>query len=166
MWREFESLRGRPDQTGITSGPVGLHAGMSIPASLRTLIESGPLAHLVTVNPDGSPHVTVNWIGLDGDEIVSGHTNLAKKLRNIASDDRVVISLEAPSQPGVFLADYAVITGRGQVVEGGAHDLLTALGKVYVAPDFAFPLPVEGTGYILRTKVERVSGHGPWTQKN
>jgi PPOX class probable F420-dependent enzyme len=136
---------------------------MSIPASLRTLIESGPLAHVVTVNPDGSPQLTVIWIGLDGDDIVSGHMNLSKKLRNVRTDDRVVISLEAPRQPGTFLAEYAVITGRGEVVEGGAPDVLNRLGKVYVAPDFEFP-PAEGDGYVLRTRVERVSGHGPWAQ--
>ena len=40
---------------------------MQIPASIRTLIESGSHAHLVTLNPDGSPQVTVVWIGLEGD---------------------------------------------------------------------------------------------------
>ncbi len=136
---------------------------MSLPASLRALIESGPLAHLVTLNSDGSPQVTVIWIGLDGDDIVSGHMNLSKKLRNVRTDARVVISLEAPRQPGVFLAEYAVITGRGEVVEGGARDVLNRLGKVYVTPDFEFP-PAEGEGFTLRTRVERISGHGPWAQ--
>ena len=36
-----------------------------LPNELRQLIESGPLAHLSTINPDGSPQVTVIWIGLD-----------------------------------------------------------------------------------------------------
>lgn len=133
-----------------------------IPEPLRTLIESGPLAHVVTINPDGSPQTTVVWIGLDGDTIISGHMNLSKKLRNVQRDPRVSISLEAPRQPGVFLAEYAVITGHGEVVEGGARDLLTRLGRVYVAPDFEFP-PTEGEGYVLRTTVEKVSGVGPWT---
>ncbi len=30
------------------------------------------MVHLSTVNPDGSPQVTVIWIGLDGDDVVSG----------------------------------------------------------------------------------------------
>jgi hypothetical protein len=89
--------------------------------------------------------------------------NLSKKLRNVRRDPRVQISLEAPRQPGVFLADYAVITGRAEVTEGGARDLLNRLGQIYVAPGFEFP-PVEGAGYVLRTTVERVTGHGPWTE--
>jgi hypothetical protein len=34
-------------------------------------LSAGNLAHLVTLNPDGSPQVTIVWVGLDGDEIVS-----------------------------------------------------------------------------------------------
>ena len=44
-----------------------------LPRELRDLIESGPMAHLSTINADGSPQVTVIWIGLDGDDLVSGH---------------------------------------------------------------------------------------------
>ena len=40
---------------------------MKIPQDVRDLIESGCLAHLVTLNRDGSPQVTLIWIGLDGD---------------------------------------------------------------------------------------------------
>jgi hypothetical protein len=45
----------------------------SLPGSARALVESAALGHLVTLNPDGSPQVTVVWLGLDGDEIVVGH---------------------------------------------------------------------------------------------
>ena len=44
---------------------------MELPQSARELIESGSLAHLVTLNSDGSPQVTCVWVGLDDDEIVS-----------------------------------------------------------------------------------------------
>ena len=44
---------------------------MKLPESARSLIESGAHAHLVTLNPDGSPQVTLVWAGLDGDDIVT-----------------------------------------------------------------------------------------------
>ena len=44
------------------------------------------MAHLSTMNPDGSPHVTVIWIGLDGDDLVSTHMRDNIKLRNIRRD--------------------------------------------------------------------------------
>jgi PPOX class probable F420-dependent enzyme len=131
--------------------------------ALRELIESGPLAHVVTLNDDGSPQVTVVWIALDGDDVISAHMGIYRKLRNVQRDSRIAISLEAPEEPGTFMADYAVLYGTATVESGGGADLLRRLGRVYVTPDFEFPLtPDSGEGYLLRTRVERVAGHGPW----
>src|SRR5947199_96388 len=41
---------------------------MILPDSARDVLLSGALAHLVTVNPDGSPHVSCVWVGLDEHE--------------------------------------------------------------------------------------------------
>jgi PPOX class probable F420-dependent enzyme len=142
---------------------------VAIPPPLRALIETGPLAHLVTLDEDGAAQVTIIWIAVDGDDIVSGHMNLSKKLRNVRRDPRVVYSLEAPPTPGTFLAEHAVLRGRAVVEEGGAHELLTRLGHLYVSPEFSFPsagqipgVPADSEGFILRTTVERITGVGPW----
>jgi len=49
-----------------------LEADVVIPASAREVIESAQLAHFITINRDGSPHVTIVWVGLEGGEIVIG----------------------------------------------------------------------------------------------
>jgi PPOX class probable F420-dependent enzyme len=132
-------------------------------AELRELIESGPLAHLTTINADGSPQVSVIWIGLDGDDVVSGHMNWYAKLRNIERDPRVVLSFEAPRDRGAFLNPYAVLRARAAIEPSdGAWDLLDRLTKVYMSPGTDFPAP-RGPGYIVRYSVERVGGVGPWT---
>jgi hypothetical protein len=85
------------------------------------------------------------------------------KLRNIDRDPRVVLSLEAPREPGVLLAPHAVIKARA-AIEGPSEDaweLLDRLAKVYIAPDAPFPAP-RGPGYIVRYTLERVGGVGPW----
>jgi PPOX class probable F420-dependent enzyme len=133
-----------------------------LPQQLRDLIASGPMAHLSTINADGSPQVTVVWIGLDGDELVSGHMSRYLKLRNIERDPRVVLSFDAPRVPGVFLNEYAVLRARAVVEPGdGAWDLLNRLAKVYMSPETEFPAP-KGPGFIVRYTVERIGGVGPW----
>jgi PPOX class probable F420-dependent enzyme len=133
-----------------------------LPRELRDLVESGPLAHLSTINADGSPQVTVIWIGLDGDDLVSGHMSRHAKLRNIERDPRVVLSFDAPREPGVFLNPYAVLRARAAVAPSdGTWDLLNRLAKVYLSPDTEFPAP-RGPGYIVRYSVERIGGVGPW----
>lgn len=129
---------------------------------LRRLIESGPLCHLSTINADGSPQVTVIWIGLDGDGLVSGHLGRWVKLRNIERDPRVALSFEAPREPGVFLNPYAVLRAWASVEPSEqAWDLLNRLAKVYVGSDAEFPGPKK-PGYIVRYAVERIGGVGPW----
>jgi PPOX class probable F420-dependent enzyme len=133
-----------------------------LPRELRELIASGPMAHLSTINADGSPQVTVIWIGLDGDELVSGHMSWYVKLRNIARDPRVVLSFDTPRVPGVFLNEYAVVRARAVVEPSDdAWDLLNRLAKVYMSPEAEFPAP-KGPGYVVRYSVERIGGVGPW----
>jgi PPOX class probable F420-dependent enzyme len=149
--RRYDEPRDRGDQ-----------AMSGLPRELRDLIESGPLAHLSTINADGSPQVSVIWIGLDGDDLVSGHMQWYAKLRNIERDPRVVLSFEAPRAPGVFLNPYAVLHARAAIEPGDdAWNLLDRLTKVYMSPDTDFPAP-KGPGYLVRYSVERIGGVGPW----
>ena len=66
-----------------------------LPDSARAVLESSALAHLVTLEPDGRPQVSVVWVGLEGDEIVAAHLAERRKVRNMRRDPRVTLSLEA-----------------------------------------------------------------------
>jgi PPOX class probable F420-dependent enzyme len=139
---------------------------IELPPELRDLVAAGPMAHLSTINADGSPQVTVVWIGLDGDDLVSGHMGWRAKLGNIQRDPRVVLSFDGRRVPGAFLNPYAVLRAHATVEPSdGAWDLLDRLAKVYVSPDTEFPAP-KGPGYIVRYSVERVGGVGPWVQNS
>jgi PPOX class probable F420-dependent enzyme len=135
-----------------------------LPDRLRALIESGPLAHLVTLNADGSPQVTIVWIGLEGDEIVSGHLFEHRKVRNIRRDPTVALSLEAPGTNDIGMRNYAVLYGRAHITEGGAPELLRRLAQVYVGPGTDFPpMPDPPPGFVTRITVDRIAGQGPWS---
>jgi PPOX class probable F420-dependent enzyme len=136
---------------------------MQLTASARRLIESGSLAHLVTLNADGSPQVTCVWVGLDGDEIVSGHLGQWRKLQNVARDPRVAMSIEGYEIQPPGLKQYLVVHGRARVVDGGAPELLQRLAHVYLGPEVKFP-PMDDPppGHVLRIAVERIGGVGPW----
>lgn len=47
----------------------------------RALIAGGALAHLVTVNEDGSPQAAVVWVGIDGDDLVAAHLDGRQRSR-------------------------------------------------------------------------------------
>src|SRR5690349_7486935 len=121
---------------------LGREAAMSaLTPELRARIESGPLTHLATINADGSPQVSVAWIGLDGEEIASGHMGRYVKVRNVERDPRVVLSFTAPRDHDAFLNPYVVLHAKARVTTNGAWDLLNRLTKVYMNPDAEFPAP-------------------------
>ncbi len=135
-----------------------------LPESARALLESAALGHLVTVNRDGSPQVSVVWVGLDEDDVVSAHLRDQQKLRNVRRDPRVALSLETPTTNPMGLREYLVLHGRATIEEGGAPELLQRLALTYLGPDVVFPpMPDPPPGFRLRIAVERVGGIGPWT---
>jgi PPOX class probable F420-dependent enzyme len=137
----------------------------AIPAEVRAAVETGALAHLVTRNRDGSPQVSCIWVGLDGDELVSGHLSAAQqKLRNVARDPNVALSIALPTRNEIGMQHYAVLHGRARVTEGGAPELLHRLAQAYVGPGTRFPPMADPPpGYVMHVTVERVGGLGPWS---
>ncbi len=137
---------------------------MKIPEAVRELVESGPLGHLTTLNSDGSPQVTVVWLGIEDDEFVIGHMGVWRKVRNIRRDPRVALSLLGAKTNAQGLREYLVIRGRARVTEGGAPALLQRLARVYLGPEAEFPPPAyrDRPGYITRITPEYFEGVGPW----
>ncbi len=134
-------------------------------AAARELISSGALAHLVTLDPDGSPQVSVVWMGVDGDDLVAAHLDgRQRKLQNLRRDPRVVVSFEAATANPVGMRHYLVVHGTARITEGGAPELLHELAQVYVGPGTTFPpMPDPPSGFVSRITVERVGGAGPWS---
>jgi PPOX class probable F420-dependent enzyme len=135
----------------------------ALPATVRAFIERGPLAHVVTLGADGSPHVSMAWVGLDGDELVIGTLFDQAKLRNIRADPRIALSFEAPGRNEYGLDHYLVLHGRAQVRPGGAAELLSRLARIYLGPDVVFPaMPNPPPGWVIRVTVDRLVGIGDW----
>ena len=139
---------------------------MQIPQSVCELVATGPLAHLTTVNPDGSPQVTVVWVGIDNDEFVMGHLGMWKKVQNIRRDPRVALSMLGPNTNAQGLRESLVVYGGARITEGRAPILLQRLAHIYVGPDCEFPAPgLQGKpGYITHVAPAQMRGIGPWIE--
>ena len=135
----------------------------ALPDSARELIESSALGHLVTLNEDGSPQVSVVWVGLEDGEIVCAHLPRNKKVRNIERDGRVALSIETDELNEMGLRQYLVVYGSARITEGGAPELLNRLAQTYLGEGSDFlPMPDPPPGYVTRISVERIAGVGPW----
>jgi PPOX class probable F420-dependent enzyme len=130
--------------------------------AVRSLVAAGPLAHVVTLAADGSPHVSLAWVGVDGDELVIATLFDQPKLRNLRRDPRIALSLVTGGRNPIGLDNYLVLQGHARVTEGGAAEILAELARTYLGPDVAFPpMPNPPPGFVIRITVDRVSGIGP-----
>lgn len=62
--------------------------------AMRDFLDEPRLGVLATVDPDGSPHQTVMWYLLEGDEILFNTARGRRKPANLARDPRVSLMVE------------------------------------------------------------------------
>jgi PPOX class probable F420-dependent enzyme len=139
---------------------------MSLPDAARSfVIEAAPIAHVVTLNGDGSPFVTMAWVDVDeAGALLIGTLFDQKKLRNLRRDPRVTVSFESQVTRPPGLREYLVVDGTAVIEEGGAPELLRKLGKRYLGLDVDFPpMPDPPPGFVTRITPTSVRGIGPWT---
>ena len=138
---------------------------IAIPGSARALIETAPLAHVVSINPDGSPQVSCVWIGADDEGLFFASLLEHQKIRNFRRDNHVVVSLESPTRADWGAQECLVIYGTAEVCEGGAPEKLQQLAHTYIGPNAVFPNMVDPPGgFVVRITPERVRGVGPWME--
>lgn len=136
---------------------------MELHPDLSAAIDAGVLGHLVTINDDGSPQVTLIWVGRNDNELLVAHLGAGRKIRNIERHPRVALSIQVPGRNAMGLDNYAVIHGTARITEGGAAQLLQELAPRFLGEGVKFP-PMDNPppGRIVRITPERVTGTGPW----
>ena len=114
----------------------------SIPEKFRDLLTSKKaFAHLVTMQPDGSPQVTPVWIDAQGDTVLVNTARGRVKDRNMSANPMVAMSISDPDNP------YRYVQIRGKVVkvrEEGASEHIDAMAMKYLGKDkYPFATPTE-----------------------
>jgi PPOX class probable F420-dependent enzyme len=136
---------------------------MTLNDAARELIGDGVDGTLVTLNPDGSPQVSLVWMALrsgpDGDELVTAHLGEHKKVRNIRRDPRVAVTIVQPGDVNRQLRPYLSIEGTAYIEEGGAPELLVGLSEVLLDPE-QFPPKDAPPGFVTHIRVDKVGGVG------
>jgi PPOX class probable F420-dependent enzyme len=129
----------------------------------RELLDSAAVASVATLNSDGSPHMSVAWIGVEDGELVFGTLDDQRKLRNLRRDPRIALTVQSDRVNAWGLREYLVLNGTARITEGGAPDLLQRLARTYIGPDAVFPaMPDPPPGFVTRVRIERIAGIGPW----
>ena len=150
--------------SGAPAGIFGKIVRMAtIPKGAREFLATGPLAHVVTLNPDGTPHVSLAWTGVDDDDgIVWSSFSDQHKFDNLRRDPRIALSFQAHERGGEPLHPYLVIRGRATIEPGGALEVMDRLAEFYIGPGQKSPMRDVPPGLTVRVAVDEVYGQGPW----
>ncbi|MGW1074357.1 PPOX class F420-dependent oxidoreductase [Streptomyces sp. NPDC002537] len=101
---------------------------------LKKLIDDSPVfATVATVQPDGSPQLTVTWVTRDGDDLLISTTVGRRKERNLRRDPRVGVMINPHNAPYT----YAEVRGIATLTTEGGAELIDMLSRKYTGKDYA-----------------------------
>ncbi len=99
-------------------------------STMRAFLEAPRFAVLCTLNPDGSPQMTVVWYAIEGNELLMNTASNRQKARNLEHDTRVGITIEDGYR-------YISIYGNAQLITDQETTLpdIQRLAIRYQGPD-------------------------------
>ncbi|TYC00479.1 PPOX class F420-dependent oxidoreductase [Micromonospora sp. WP24] len=117
------------------------------------LLAEPQLAHVATIEEDGSPHVTPVWIDTDGEHILFNTIRGRTKYENLRRNPQVAISVADRAN------DFRTlwIKGRAELVTEGAEEHLDRLARKYLGQEsYPFRQPGEQRVIIRVTPMRRL----------
>ena len=106
--------------------------GSNLPGEVRRFLEERHFAVIATINADGTPHQTVVWYLLRGDDIVMNTARGRVKERNLRRDPRISITVEDGDR-------FVTIRGTARLVDdvATAQDDIRQLAVRYHGEEIA-----------------------------
>lgn len=125
----------------------------TLPDDVRAPLDGASIAHLATLQPDGSPHSVPMWAGVEGERIAFLTAPGSRKARNLARDSRIAISITDHERSS------AMATVRGRVVERVDGDagwgVIDRIAHKYVGGPY--PLREDRVAFLIEP--ERTTAH-------
>ena len=129
---------------------------MELPDDIRSALDEKVFVHVATLNPDGSPQVSVVWMTRRGDTVLFSTAEGRVKPRNIANDPRVALSFSPPEDT----AKNIVMQGRVTAIASDGTWLIDELANKYLGHDsYQFAKPGE-VRVNYEIEIDRISTWG------
>ncbi|GAA2618278.1 MULTISPECIES: PPOX class F420-dependent oxidoreductase [Streptomyces] len=101
---------------------------------LKKLIDDSPVfATVATIQPDGSPQLSITWLTRDGDDLLVSTTVGRRKEKNLRADPRITVMINPSNAP----YSYAEVRGTAELTTEGGYELIDALSRKYTGKDYA-----------------------------
>ncbi|MEU5939539.1 PPOX class F420-dependent oxidoreductase [Micromonospora sp. NPDC047548] len=118
------------------------------------LLSEAQLAHVATVEADGTPHVTPVWVDTDGEHIVFNTAKGRQKYTNIERNPAVAVSVVDKAD------DFRTlwVKGTAELVIEGADEHIDRMAKKYLGQDtYPFRQPGEERVIVRITPTQKLA---------
>jgi PPOX class probable F420-dependent enzyme len=126
----------------------------SLSEAQKSFIKNPYYAVITTLRADGSPHSTVVWVDIDGDDLVFNTAVGRAKEVHLKANPRVSVAIVDPANPYQWVA----ISGSAKLESDGAVEMIDRLSNKYQGKDYPrewmAPGEVRVTGRITPDKVD------------
>jgi PPOX class probable F420-dependent enzyme len=112
----------------------------SLTAEQKRFIAETPIyAVVTTLRADGSPHSTVIWVDIEGDDIVFNTAVGRAKEVHLKADPRIAVALVDPQDPYKWVA----VSGTATFGAEGDIAMINRLSNKYIGKDYPWLRPDE-----------------------
>lgn len=95
--------RREPGSVPAMSAPLSPSPSTSLPEAARALLDRPEFATVATIEPDGQPHLSVVWVGRDGDDVLFSTLRGRRKATNLERDARATVLVYPADDPYRYL---------------------------------------------------------------
>jgi PPOX class probable F420-dependent enzyme len=125
-----------------------------VPEPFHDLFEKRTIAHVTTMLPSDQPHAVPVWIDYDAadERLLINTERHTRKVRNVADDPRVAVSMVDPDDPYRFCSITGAVTAT---TTEGAREHIDTLARRYMDEE-TYPEPIESERVLLRIRADEV----------
>ena len=122
-------------------------------AAAKQLFDSPEYVSFATVEPDGSPQLSIVWVTRDGDDLLISTVEGRRKHRNLLRDARATILLSPKDAPWI----YVEVRGDVTITTQGGRELIESLSRKYTNDErYSFDDGTDNVRVVIRVTPRRV----------
>jgi PPOX class probable F420-dependent enzyme len=126
---------------------------LELPAAARDWIDAHEFATIATVEPDGRPHLSVVWVGYDGDDLLVSTVAGRRKHRNLERDPRATVLIYPRDAP----YSYVEVRGTTTMTTEGGRELIDTLCRGYTGAErYTMDDGTDNVRVVVRIAAERI----------
>lgn len=120
----------------------------------QEILRKPAFGHVATLGPDGAPQVSPVWVDWDGEFLSFSQTTTRQKLKNIARDARVAVSVLDPDNPYMYVEVRGVVD---RVDEDPDKSFIDRMAHKYLGTPYPWHSDEERR-VVVRVRPERFVG--------